>query len=247
MSLLKNACLSVSSGCPPIRDGLLRILRSSADLYSDQARWEREYASGGWEWLKGDDERVHNYIIAAYHTRFGPDAAILDVGCGEGVLQNLLARTGYRHYVGIDLSPTAIERVAARADSRTQFVVGNAETLALEGEFDIVVINEVMYYFRDPIAVLSRLRAMVPAGVFIISMADVGFRATLRIQKIWQDIDAAMPMLDGMSLRYARGLHRTIRIFGVPGSTWANLCDRTRLFPHDSRGDQINETSSAPR
>jgi len=217
---LKNAFLKASSRCPPLRDGLLRLLRAPEHFFPDQAQWDREYATGGWEWLKSDDERVHNYIIAAYCTRFGPDAAILDVGCGEGVLHDLLARTGYRHYVGVDLSPTAIERMAPRTDSRTRFLVGNAETLALETEFDIVVINEVMYYFRDPIAVLNRLRAVVPAGVFIISMADVGFRATLRIQRIWQDIDAAMPMLDGMSMHYARGLHRTIRIFGVPGSTW---------------------------
>ncbi len=221
MSLLKNACLSVSSGCPPLRDGLLRILGPSAALYSDQARWEREYASGGWDWLKGDDERVHNYIIAAYHTRFGSDAAILDVGCGEGVLHALLARAGYRQYVGVDISPTAIERMASRNDNRTRFMVADAETLALQDQFDLVVLNEVLYLFRDPMAVLTRLRAMVPAGAFIISMADFGFRATLRIQKIWQDIETTMPMLDGMSLRYANGLHRTIRIFGVSGATSA--------------------------
>jgi SAM-dependent methyltransferase len=221
VQLLKNACLSVSSRCPPLRDGLLRILRPPDHFFPDETQWDREYATGGWEWLKGDDERVHNYSIAAYCTRFGPDAAILDVGCGEGVLHDLLARDGYRQYVGVDLSSTAIERMVSRSDSRTHFLAANAETLALEAQFDIVVLNEVMYYFRDPMAALTRLRAMVPAGVFIISMADVGFRATLRIQRIWQDIDASMPMLDGMSMRYATGLHRTIRIFGVPGSTWA--------------------------
>lgn len=221
MQTLKNVCLDLGSRCPPLRNGLLRLLKPPEHLLADQGQWDREYSTGGWEWLKGDDERVHNYIIAAYCTRFGPDAAILDVGCGEGVLHDLLARDGYRQYVGVDLSRTAIERMASRADSRTQFLVANGETLALQDRFDIVVINEVMYYFRDPMAALNRLRAMVPAGVFIISMADVGFRATLRIQKIWQDIERAMPMLDGMSVTYAKGLRRKIRIFGVPGSTWA--------------------------
>lgn len=221
MQTLKNACLSASSRCPPLRNGLLRFLRPPPHFFPDEAQWDSEYATGRWEWLKCDDERVHNYIIAAYCTRFGPDAAILDVGCGEGVLHNLLTRDGYRQYVGIDLSSTAIDRMASRRDNRTHFLVANAETLALEARFDIVVLNEVLYYFRDPIAALSRLRAMAPAGVFIISMADLGFRATLRIQRIWQDIGASMPMLDGTSLRYAKGLHRTIRIFGVPGTTWA--------------------------
>lgn len=221
MRLLKNACLSVSSRCPPLRDALLRLLQPPEYFFPDQARWDREYASGGWEWLKGHDERVHNHIIAAYCARFGPDAAILDVGCGEGVLHDMLARAGYRQYVGIDLSPTAIERMASRHDSRTRFLVADAETLALQDRFDIVVLNEVLYYFRDPIAVLTRLRAMVSGGACIISMADVGFRATLRNQKIWHDTAADMPILDGMSLSYTKGLRRTIRIFGVPGSTAA--------------------------
>lgn len=221
MRILKNACLSVSSRCPPLRNGLLRLLTPPEHFFPDQGQWDREYASGDWEWLKGDDERVHNYTIAAYCTWFGPDAAILDIGCGEGVLHDLLARDGYRQYVGVDLSRTAIERMASRADSRTRFLVANAETLALQDRFDIVVINEVLYYFRNPMAALGRLRTMVPDGVFIISMADVGFRATLRIQKIWQDLETAMPMLDGVSMRYAKGLRRTIRIFGMPGSTRA--------------------------
>jgi SAM-dependent methyltransferase len=216
---LKNAFLNASSRCPPLRDGLLRLLRPPERFFPDQAQWDREYATGEWEWLKSDDERVHNYIIAAYCTRFGPDAAILDVGCGEGVLHALLARAGYRQYVGVDISPTAIERMASRTDNRTRFMVADAETLALQDQFDLVVLNEALYLFRDPMAVLTRLRAMVPAGAFIISMADFGFRATLRIQKTWQDIETTMPMLDGMSLRYAKGLHRRIRIFGVSGTT----------------------------
>jgi 2-polyprenyl-3-methyl-5-hydroxy-6-metoxy-1,4-benzoquinol methylase len=220
--ILKNACLSVSSQCPPLRNGLLRLLKPPEQFFPDQARWDREYASGGWEWLKSEDERLHNHIIAAYCARFGRDAAILDVGCGEGVLHDMLARSGYRRYVGIDISPTAIERMASRRDSRTRFLVANAETLALPDQFDIVVINEVLYYFRDPLAVLTRLGAMISAGAcIIISMADVGFRATLRHQKLWQDIETVMPMLDGISLRYAKGLNRTIRIFGLSGATAA--------------------------
>jgi 2-polyprenyl-3-methyl-5-hydroxy-6-metoxy-1,4-benzoquinol methylase len=222
--ILKNACLSVSSQCPPLRDGLLRFLKPPEHFFPDQARWEREYASGGWERLKSEDERLHNLIIAAYCARFGQDAAILDVGCGEGVLHDMVARTGYRRYVGVDISVTAIERMAPRGDSRTRFLVANAETLALQDQFDIVVLNEVLYYFRDPLAVLTRLGAMISAGgCMIISMADVGFRAALRHQKIWQDIEAVMPMLDGISLRYAKGLHRTIRIFGVSGEPAAML------------------------
>lgn len=232
MRILKNTCLSVSSRCPPLRDGLLRLLKPPEHFFPDQARWEREYASGGWDWLKSDDERVHNHVIAAYCARFGPDAAILDVGCGEGVLHDMLARAGYRRYVGIDISPTAIERMASRSDSRTRFLVANAETLALQDQFDIVVLNEVLYYFRDPMAVLTRLRTMISTGAcIIISMADVGFRATLRHQKIWQDIETVMPVLDGISLRYARGLCRTIRIFSVSGSTAAVLQDRPQASP----------------
>jgi 2-polyprenyl-3-methyl-5-hydroxy-6-metoxy-1,4-benzoquinol methylase len=203
-----------------LRDALLRLLPAPEHFFPDQARWEHEYAGGGWEWLKSDDERLHHHIIAAYCDRFGPDAAILDVGCGEGVLHAMLERSGYRRYVGIDISETAIDRMASRSDSRTCFLAANAEALALPERFDVVVVNEVLYYFRDPMAVLARLGTMVSAGAcIIVSMAETGFRATLRNQKIWRDLETSLRLLDGISLHYAKGLSRTVRIFGAPHPT----------------------------
>ena len=68
-------------------------------------------------------------------------------------------------------------------------------------------------------AALAHLGTMVSAGAgIIVSMAETGFRATLRNQKIWRDLEKSLPLLDGITLHYAKGLARTIRIFGVPGA-----------------------------
>jgi SAM-dependent methyltransferase len=67
---------------------------------------------------------------------------VLDIGCGTG--ENVLYLSGLGHEaVGIDLSPTAIEKARQKAEERGQsvkFVVGNALNLeALRTRFDSVV------------------------------------------------------------------------------------------------------------
>jgi len=192
---------------------LLRLFPRRVGLPLDRDRWDREYATGGWEWLKGLSEAPHNYVIASYCGRIGAGTAILDVGCGEGVLQSILRRDGYQRYVGIDVSPFAIEHAGAKADATTSFVVADALDYETEEQFDTVVLNEVMYYFPDPLAILQHLADRLNAGGhFVVSMAQPSFREALAIQKIWRDIGSAYKVVAEVSLLYRDGLPRTVKL-----------------------------------
>lgn len=224
MQIAKRAILTLSAHCAPLRDGLLRAMppRDRMGQYSD--RWEREYAANGWAWLNNNSERLHNHLIAAYCSRLGPDASVLDVGCGEGVLQAILERFGYARYLGIDVAATAVARMASRADGRTRFQVADATTFTTDERFDAVVLNEVLYYFADPAAVLARLARLAHVrGYLVVSMAQVGMRDALLNQRIWRDADRLLHPVDRVSLRYAGGGSRTIAMFergsgNVPGT-----------------------------
>ncbi|MEC7816768.1 MAG: class I SAM-dependent methyltransferase [Pseudomonadota bacterium] len=79
-------------------------------------------------------------IMAAIQSHAKPGATVLDVGCGEGWLAQLLSETGYR-VTGVDASPALIDH--ARRHAHAQFLVGdlaNLPALAL-GRFDLVVCN----------------------------------------------------------------------------------------------------------
>lgn len=77
---------------------------------------------------------------------------VLDVGCGTG--ENVLYLAGLGHKgLGIDLSPTAIEKARQKAESRRQevrFVVGDALRLDhLRVRFDSVIDCGLFHTFSD--------------------------------------------------------------------------------------------------
>ena len=92
--------------------------------------------------------------------------AVLDVGCGTGSAARAARRRDWSEYVGVDLSETAIDAARPVRTDRSQFVVGDAMALDL-GRFDIVVLNEVLYYADRP-ACFPRSGArpsLAPGGV----------------------------------------------------------------------------------
>lgn len=85
---------------------------------------------------------------------------VLDVGCGNGLITNDLARLSRGHVVGIDQDPhmvaAAEQNLARRRNSR--ILLGRAEALPFEdGEFDLVVCNLLLMWVRDPGRVVKEM------------------------------------------------------------------------------------------
>jgi 2-polyprenyl-3-methyl-5-hydroxy-6-metoxy-1,4-benzoquinol methylase len=83
--------------------------------------------------------------MQSYYTHYRPGGSLLDVGCGEGVLQRRLRALGYARYLGIDSSEEAIARAQTERDARTEFRCADAETYMPQDRFDVIVFNEVLY------------------------------------------------------------------------------------------------------
>jgi 2-polyprenyl-3-methyl-5-hydroxy-6-metoxy-1,4-benzoquinol methylase len=131
--------------------------------------WEREYASGAWDYLRSIDVMAHYSVVMGYVLHFNARARILDIGCGEGILQQLLQHS-YSRYLGLDLSAEAIRRAGARTDTTTDFRQGDAALFSPSERFDAIVFNEVLYYFERPLDIVERYANVVsPEGVVIIS------------------------------------------------------------------------------
>jgi ubiquinone/menaquinone biosynthesis C-methylase UbiE len=110
-----------------------------------------------------------------------PTAAVLDLGCGTGVVTRALAaRESFAGTViGVDQSPefiAAAERFAADdgVGDRLAFVVGDAHQLDFPAaSFDVVVAHTLISHVRDPLAVLSEAaRVIRPGGTVVIFDGD---------------------------------------------------------------------------
>ena len=98
-------------------------------------------------------------------------AAILDVGCGAGLLAEPLARLG-ANVTGIDASPEMIQAAQIHADGTATSVdyrATTAENLAASGKtFDAVLVMELVEHVADVDSLMTACCRMVrPGGVMI--------------------------------------------------------------------------------
>src|SRR5205807_4461083 len=98
------------------------------------------------------DKRVSLAIVDGV-----PAQSVLDVGCGKGAFTALLAQPG-RDVVGVDISPTAIEKARERG-SGADFRVGTMDDLEqiAPGPFDLVIAMEILSYLEDWRGALDKL------------------------------------------------------------------------------------------
>jgi SAM-dependent methyltransferase len=142
-----------------------------------------EQARDGWARLRHVNELARYSVIQGFVQHFATDASVLDVGCGDGILQE---RLRYGRYLGIELFADAVERAAAREDHRTRFVQADATSYVPEESFDAIIWNECLYYLENPVETVERyLRFLRPNGVMIVSM----FYQTYATRRLFRLID----------------------------------------------------------
>jgi 2-polyprenyl-6-hydroxyphenyl methylase/3-demethylubiquinone-9 3-methyltransferase len=100
--------------------------------------------------------------------------AVVDVGCGGGILSEAMARRGAR-VLGIDLARAVLdvaELHAAQSGLAVEYRQIAAEALAelRPGEFDLATCMEMLEHVPDPAASLAALATLVrPGGDIIVS------------------------------------------------------------------------------
>jgi SAM-dependent methyltransferase len=143
--------------------------RLGGDTPMPREVWESQYRDGDWGYLQGLDELTRYTVIAGYIQALKQNACILDVGCGEGILLEKLAGSGYCKFVGIDIAQSAIDRAEKKQLERSYFAQADAQVFNSKEVFDVVIFNEVLYYFRDPLTVAAKYRAWLKPGGFLIT------------------------------------------------------------------------------
>lgn len=116
----------------------------------------------------GLDDRWKGEIV-----RLVPDSRrILDLGCGTGILTERLAMTHPRaEIVGVDITPDYLaeyeERLRRKPWIHARPMLGNAETVSLEGEFDAVVSSYLIKYVDADLLLNNTTPHLRRGGAFI--------------------------------------------------------------------------------
>ena len=126
----------------------------SADTYAKHARFVSDLAGDVLAWLAPK---------SAEH--------ILDLGCGDGALTEILAESG-AEVIGIDSGEDMVKAARMRGlDAR----LADAERLTFDHEFDAVFSNAALHWMTNPRLVLQSVaRALKPNGRFVAEFGGHG-------------------------------------------------------------------------
>jgi SAM-dependent methyltransferase len=218
-----------------VRKALWKLLPYRPDRVP-QGHYERLYASGSLDWYKDLSELARYSVVIGYCHYFKPSGAILDVGCGEGILQERLEPNTYTQYVGIDLSNTAISRATERQDDKTSFVVADFNTYVPNAQFDIIIFNECLYHADDPLSVVKRYeRFLKDDGLFIVSICDHE-----RVKKVWKLLEVAYPVRDAVHISHPSTFSWTIKTL-IPSRHLTHSCITDYPYSAQTYGDDSRQ------
>jgi ubiquinone/menaquinone biosynthesis C-methylase UbiE len=169
--------------------------------------------------------RLQARMFAPYTARFLEDAGIsagmkvLDVGTGAGdvalLVAGLVGQEGT--VVGIDFNAELIRTARARAEAarceHVSFVVGDAASAELDRGFDAVVGRCVLFFAREPAALVRRLTGYLRDGGIVAfqepanaSLAPMSLPPSQLLERLWTWVletyrRADMDLFMGLRLR----------------------------------------------
>lgn len=186
-------------------------------LAASRAELEADYAAGKWDYLGGIGEMARFSVVAGYCHFLRPGGSILELGCGEGILADRLDPGRFAAYLGVDVAEEAIRRAGARAGAKVRFACADVAAWMPEERFDLVVFNECLEYFDDPLAIARRFEpVLAPNGLYVISMfAGVD---TARTRRIWRWLGTAYDTADSTRVTNGRGMTWIVKAMAPKGA-----------------------------
>lgn len=147
-----------------------------------------------------------------------PGVSVLDLGCGDG---SLLASLQPSFGVGIDASTSLVSR-AQRQHPDLRFICGDVEELPVIGEFDYVIVSNLVGYLLDTLTFFKRLRSIVgPNTRIVITYYNFAWEPLLKLAQLlhlkskdplqnWLSSDDLMNLLSLTDLEPITAGYRTV-------------------------------------
>lgn len=185
----------VSNMLALVNRAIRHVTAPSKERFFSSEKWNHSW-SGGYD-LNISREDARYATLMSLMCRFEGQGPILDVGCGDGLLEARYRKLSQVRITGFDYSATAIERAQARQLPNVDFICADSRTFHLDSKFSLIVLNESLYYVDDYLGMMNRLsQGLTSEGVIVVSMHDAPIT-----RRIWKNILRSYTLLQGVALR----------------------------------------------
>ena len=116
--------------------------------------WNYKYFIGKWDYIENQSIRYNKIVEHVNYCNIN-NPKILDLGCGFGSLCKYLNEDDFSSLLGVDLSDTAIAKAKKKEYSNSNFIIAVIQKVETNEKFDIIILNEVIYYLDDYLVALS--------------------------------------------------------------------------------------------
>lgn len=155
----------------------LRLI-DKINIWRRKMRWNKQYQKGKWDYLNNDTEEVRYIQIIDFIKKHGiENPTILDLGCGEGILNEKLSTYNYNHILGVDYSKVSIKNANNKNIPKSKFIVADLHDYEPKGMFDIIIFNEAFYYIHESVrakVLKVMLKHLKQDGILISSIYKEG-------------------------------------------------------------------------
>ena len=133
---------------------------------------------------------------------------LLDIGCGDGNLLEMLRYFPYESFLGLDVSAEAVQLAQARNIPRASFAVADFTAQPPVGKFDFILSTGSICYAVNPLAALQSLVPLLAdEGAFVISLWRFGHNSA-----IWHSLEQHFAVVDATAVTNAKGLQWDIKV-----------------------------------
>lgn len=154
--------------------------------YTPAGYWDRRYREGRTSGAGSEgDEGAYK---AAYLSKFLADhdvKTVVDWGCGDGQVLELVEFPAQTQYIGVDVSPTIVERMRKRFDGpRHLFHTVDAFATLTRTHFELALSFDVLFHFpadEDYHAYLTRLFQSAEKYIMIYATNYAGGRTARHV------------------------------------------------------------------
>lgn len=124
------------------------------------------------EYWRRRGEFTYSNRYAIFSKLIAPGSSVLDIGCGEGATLRYLSTHNSVRGVGLDISPTAVEK-ARGSGINASVADASSPGFCIEGEYDYIIISEVIEHIPRPEDLLRKTPGHFRKGL-IISIPNTG-------------------------------------------------------------------------